>query len=156
MLIHNICTAVFSIVGFGIAQRFGFFLPETDGFDLVAVDAQQLHHACDGFGTALAEREVVFRASARVGIAFDAHFLLSMRSKVLGVHFNQMTVLIGYYVTVKVEINRPLLGTRTLGVERNHDLVGGGRARSDEHTSELQSLMRISYAVFCLKKKNNT
>src|SRR3546814_1150709 len=29
-----------------------------------------------------------------------------------------------------------------------------GRHRSEEHTSELQSLMRISYAVFCLKKKN--
>src|SRR3546814_8786372 len=29
------------------------------------------------------------------------------------------------------------------------------RLRSEEHTSELQSLMRISYAVFCLKKKNN-
>src|SRR3546814_1884125 len=28
-------------------------------------------------------------------------------------------------------------------------------ARSEEHTSELQSLMRISYAVFCLKKQNN-
>src|SRR3546814_8091147 len=28
--------------------------------------------------------------------------------------------------------------------------------RSEEHTSELQSLMRISYAVFCLKKKNTT
>src|SRR3546814_8623949 len=31
----------------------------------------------------------------------------------------------------------------------------GGEERSEEHTSELQSLMRISYAVFCLKKKNN-
>src|SRR3546814_6725886 len=30
----------------------------------------------------------------------------------------------------------------------------GGELRSEEHTSELQSLMRISYAVFCLKKKN--
>src|SRR3546814_3985978 len=30
------------------------------------------------------------------------------------------------------------------------------RFRSEEHTSELQSLMRISYAVFCLKKKNTT
>src|SRR3546814_2855183 len=29
-----------------------------------------------------------------------------------------------------------------------------GQERSEEHTSELQSLMRISYAVFCLKKKN--
>src|SRR3546814_9060276 len=35
------------------------------------------------------------------------------------------------------------------------DEVGrGGRTRSEEHTSELQSLMRTSYAVFCLKKKN--
>src|SRR3546814_7644151 len=32
--------------------------------------------------------------------------------------------------------------------------IGACRSRSEEHTSELQSLMRISYAVFCLKKKN--
>src|SRR3546814_7959452 len=32
--------------------------------------------------------------------------------------------------------------------------AAAGFARSEEHTSELQSLMRISYAVFCLKKKN--
>src|SRR3546814_1005719 len=32
----------------------------------------------------------------------------------------------------------------------------GGYVRSEEHTSELQSLMRISYAVFCLKKTNQT
>src|SRR3546814_8117175 len=31
--------------------------------------------------------------------------------------------------------------------------LDGGHNRSEEHTSELQSLMRISYAVFCLKKK---
>src|SRR3546814_4600777 len=34
--------------------------------------------------------------------------------------------------------------------------VGGLMQRSEEHTSELQSLMRISYAVFCLKKKRTT
>src|SRR3546814_5014648 len=33
-------------------------------------------------------------------------------------------------------------------------VCGRGDPRSEEHTSELQSLMRISYAVFCLKKKN--
>src|SRR3546814_7644247 len=49
--------------------------------------------------------------------------------------------------------------------EEQPHLFGGGQrqlhqvrdlpaARSEEHTSELQSLMRISYAVFCLKKKN--
>src|SRR3546814_3261053 len=42
---------------------------------------------------------------------------------------------------------------------RNRRAVRRGRARpgrSEEHTSELQSLMRISYAVFCLKKKTNS
>src|SRR3546814_9068184 len=34
-------------------------------------------------------------------------------------------------------------------------IINHGRLRSEEHTSELQSLMRISYAVFCLKKKKN-
>src|SRR3546814_7461639 len=36
-------------------------------------------------------------------------------------------------------------------------VLGGlvGSARSEEHTSELQSLMRISYAVFCMNKQNN-
>src|SRR3546814_4512462 len=37
-----------------------------------------------------------------------------------------------------------------VGVQREHRWLG---YRSEEHTSELQSLMRISYAVFCLKKK---
>src|SRR3546814_5216275 len=37
---------------------------------------------------------------------------------------------------------------------RDIDVDPVGEQRSEEHTSELQSLMRISYAVFCLKKKN--
>src|SRR3546814_20184014 len=41
-------------------------------------------------------------------------------------------------------------------LDRNADMGGIELPmRSEEHTSELQSLMRISYAVFCLKKKNN-
>src|SRR3546814_2588612 len=47
--------------------------------------------------------------------------------------------------------------TSHFGVEsRLHGWTGGqglSEMRSEEHTSELQSLMRISYAVFCLKKK---
>src|SRR3546814_5759487 len=41
-----------------------------------------------------------------------------------------------------------------LSAGRLSQKIGGWR--SEEHTSELQSLMRISYAVFCLKKKNTT
>src|SRR3546814_1007002 len=39
---------------------------------------------------------------------------------------------------------------------RNWDYASDKGQRSEEHTSELQSLMRISYAVFCLKKKKKT
>src|SRR3546814_4090351 len=45
-----------------------------------------------------------------------------------------------------------------MGALRGLDWAEGRRRaaiRSEEHTSELQSLMRISYAVFCLKKKKN-
>src|SRR3546814_872417 len=40
-------------------------------------------------------------------------------------------------------------------VKRVREEMGLDNLRSEEHTSELQSLMRISYAVFCLKNKNN-
>src|SRR3546814_5054722 len=45
---------------------------------------------------------------------------------------------------------------RSRGDARGIHLRHCQRRRSEEHTSELQSLMRISYAVFCLKKKNKT
>src|SRR3546814_9721110 len=50
-----------------------------------------------------------------------------------------------------VRLRTPMLAIHTVA-------AGGGSicTRSEEHTSELQSLMRISYAVFCLKKKNTT
>src|SRR3546814_2274477 len=43
-------------------------------------------------------------------------------------------------------------GNREIGAPKSASLTA---LRSEEHTSELQSLMRISYAVFCLKKKKN-
>src|SRR3546814_1149352 len=54
-----------------------------------------------------------------------------------------------YADTAAKERSAIALGTK---LRRPHGLTGG---RSEEHTSELQSLMRISYAVFCLKKKKN-
>src|SRR3546814_6926024 len=45
------------------------------------------------------------------------------------------------------------LGAMELGDEKEPPAYGDDPDRSEEHTSELQSLMRISYAVFCLKKK---
>src|SRR3546814_5479408 len=60
------------------------------------------------------------------------------------------------------QIRRRPRGKQEIGRERvqqETDPGGGDRRggfRSEEHTSELQSLMRISYAVFCLKKKKKT
>src|SRR3546814_3581556 len=54
-----------------------------------------------------------------------------------------------------------LINALAADLARQHDELGRGQrfardaCRSEEHTSELQSLMRISYAVFCLKKKKN-
>src|SRR3546814_1261252 len=43
-----------------------------------------------------------------------------------------------------------------IGLAANRELQAATGRRSEEHTSELQSLMRNSYAVFCFKKKKNT
>src|SRR3546814_5510799 len=61
---------------------------------------------------------------------------------------------------------RLIRATADRGPPANRDAIFGGwtprslcavvAGRSEEHTSELQSLMRISYAVFCLKKKKHT
>src|SRR3546814_5716128 len=65
-------------------------------------------------------------------------------------------------VSRRVLTNSPGLGIRDSGLERAttttratgaNGIGTGAVKRSEEHTSELQSLMRISYAVFCLKKK---
>src|SRR3546814_2573871 len=54
-------------------------------------------------------------------------------------------------------VRRANLRPHRVGQERvvQRQLPGVAEHRSEEHTSELQSLMRISYAVFCLKKKKN-
>src|SRR3546814_9718696 len=49
---------------------------------------------------------------------------------------------------------RSVRRSRTFNFLQNFSAVLAQAIRSEEHTSELQSLMRISYAVFCLKKKN--
>src|SRR3546814_10781397 len=54
------------------------------------------------------------------------------------VKFSDMVTPAAKKITFKIDIKKVLM-----------------RKRSEEHTSELQSLMRISYAVFCLKKKKN-
>src|SRR3546814_7893576 len=56
---------------------------------------------------------------------------------------------------VQREPQAPLVQALTVEEHRFVDRIDAVGTRSEEHTSELQSLMRISYAVFCLKKKQN-
>src|SRR3546814_7480221 len=51
---------------------------------------------------------------------------------------------------------RPVLTSCTTTATAMLTMMATTSSRSEEHTSELQSLMRISYAVFCLKKKKKT
>src|SRR3546814_7309426 len=86
----------------------------------------------------------------------------------------QLAVALDHHLEVVEDRERPLLLALLVQVDRvggEHDPAALGpdaerhlaarmaadqmEARSEEHTSELQSLMRISYAVFCLKKKKN-
>src|SRR3546814_6483003 len=65
----------------------------------------------------------------------------------------------GYLATALHVVDRALSITVRLADGRHlrAEVVGkDGASRSEEHTSELQSLMRISYAVFCLKNKKKT
>src|SRR3546814_2708457 len=58
-------------------------------------------------------------------------------------------------LAVLAQVKGPEIGEARIG-SRHGGRMRRRRGRSEEHTSELQSLMRISYAVLCLKKKKNT
>src|SRR3546814_10527545 len=92
--------------------------------------------ALDAHCAALARK----RENIRVGGSFRVHRL---RALDIGQRFQPVTIDGREF---EIEIGRGRL-------HRFAQLSLNG-ARSEEHTSELQSLMRISYAVFCLKKKN--
>src|SRR3546814_9910655 len=58
--------------------------------------------------------------------------------------------------TLTLEPDQPYAAIPYVGNELTEKIASLRVDRSEEHTSELQSLMRISYAVFCLKKKTQT
>src|SRR3546814_4112407 len=77
----------------------------------------------------------------------------------LDLFFTQLQTLDDKHVHVpnSQAVSNPIVNFSRDGVRRCIIVFGiGYDDRSEEHTSELQSLMRISYAVFCLKKKNKT
>src|SRR3546814_8100238 len=91
-----------------------------------------------------------WRATGRAGALLNISEPLSLRA----------AAYTGFRLPTLNELYRPftvfpVLTQANAGLE-TEKLKGVEAGRSEEHTSELPSLMRISYAVFCLKKKNNT
>src|SRR3546814_2856567 len=91
------------------------------------------------------------RAASAVAFAFSAAFSASS----LALARVSRAVSLRGFIVVFLHVGLGLVGHHIVaGAQPGHRAIGN-LTRSEEHTSELQSLMRISYAVFCLKKKNN-
>src|SRR3546814_3297240 len=94
--------------------------------------------------------------------ADDVAGSLGVADEVVGPHFAQLPVLpadqgLGGDDAAALEVDLGLVDQVELVVVGGPAQVGlDAEPRSEEHTSELQSLMRISYAVFCLKKNKTT
>src|SRR3546814_8872028 len=92
----------------------------------------------------------------RVFIAIDAALLDSDFYGRIHTTLKDAGIAVSQYSDIEPDPSADTVA-RAYGVCQAHEatmqLAIGGGSRSEEHTSELQSLMRISYAVFCLKKK---
>src|SRR3546814_7371423 len=79
---------------------------------------------------------------------------IQRRAKYMLLHLDDGQVLLCHLgMSGRMVIVKRARGGRRPPLDRHDHIVFVTEARSEEHTSELQSLMRISYAVFCLKKK---
>src|SRR3546814_8216165 len=94
---------------------------------------------------------------ARPGRSSHAHGLESLRKQVqIAEHIAGASTADAVAAKqLALTLGAPLIRLRSTLRSRDGELRAV-EERSEEHTSELQSLMRISYAVFCLKKKNKT
>src|SRR3546814_4968380 len=95
-------------------------------------------------------------ADVRLGDALDGVLVVESITNQIGDRAELETVLARELFQIRTTCHRAVLVEdlddhgRRLDTRQTREIT----ARSEEHTSELQSLMRISYAVFCLKKKN--
>src|SRR3546814_2049472 len=96
----------------------------------------------------------LFRSSS-VGNLLLYHFVAHPASKLNATNTTiNLRKLCGLHAISDLITSWYLDHTLLLPPQKNAVVINQIRIRSEEHTSELQSLMRISYAVFCLKKKN--
>src|SRR3546814_4657500 len=97
--------------------------------------------------------QTLFRPQRGWQIAWAESNAIVFANSVLGARTNRYGDFVDLCCAITGRV--PYYGLH-LTENRRATVVVEVEARSEEHTSELQSLMRISYAVFCLKKKKNT
>src|SRR3546814_5520084 len=99
------------------------------------------------------------RTACFVGMAIPGSFLAGILVLAVGGLTVNMVVLFGLILAAGMLVDGAIVVTEyadrkmSEGLPKQEAYALAGKRRSEEHTSELQSLMRISYAVFCLKKK---
>src|SRR3546814_6053103 len=92
-----------------------------------------------------------------VFVPFEGQACADLESFSQGCNWDQLTVVVLPYVPIGTHLQESLEVLHENGAQLIAPAAGvdGWPVRSEERTSELQSLMRISYAVFCLKQKNH-
>src|SRR3546814_7427226 len=140
-------------IAIGIALNLGFVAIEAGyGFvaDSVALLADAGHNLSDVLWLALA-----WGGATLAKAPPSKRFTHGLRgSSILAALGNAVLLLVALGAIVLEAVQR--IGDPPHVAGLTVSIVAGDVGRSEEHTSELQSLMRISYAVFCLKKKNKT
>src|SRR3546814_6140215 len=92
----------------------------------------------------------LFRSYRKGEMDFREYFRIG-----LGAFGRQFNLAVCNCVATALQDKHDIVGGATARAGQHHFHGAGRQIRSEEHTSELQSLMRISYAVFCLKKKKD-
>src|SRR3546814_8446448 len=98
---------------------------------------------------------IFFGQVAQLGKVLVAEHRIAVERH-LGVEHQQFVAVLAFANRERVDFDLLGIGAEECGIKaaKNFGRLLGEVTSSEEHTSELQSLMRISYAVFCLKKKN--
>src|SRR3546814_2696472 len=89
-----------------------------------------------------------------MGLKKQLHDL--MPNERVGARISNDAIVLSGIVSSGTAVDRARQIAETYAPGKVVNMMAVGSSRSEEHTSELQSLMRISYAVFCLKKKTQT
>src|SRR3546814_3570938 len=116
----------------------------------------QVYAVCEGKALPFVGVEAAVRDHAAIDQAAAGQFH-PRRARVVAVAADDAAAL--FLLIADIDLGRGFGEREIGGAQPEHDVVAfeigleEGLERSEEHTSELQSLMRISYAVFCLKKK---